>query len=325
VYAYIARRLVQSIVVIFGVMTLSFVALQAGGDPTYLYISERATPDEIEATRQRFGFDRPIYEQYLRYLQRVLSGDFGTSLRSRVPAWQLVLERVPATIELTVVAIALSTSLAIPIGIVAALYRGKWLGSSIMLLAMLGQSMPSFFLGIVFILVIGLRIRWLPISGYAPIFQPLFAGDLNQLLGTLPDALRYLAMPSLTIAIVSLSRNARLVRSSMLDILNQDYIRTARAKGVVERRIILRHGLPNVLIPLVTLLGLEFGFLLSGVVVVETVFSWPGLGRLVFNAISQRDIPVVQASVILFSLVFVSLNLLTDLIYVQLDPRIKLS
>jgi peptide/nickel transport system permease protein len=194
-----------------------------------------------------------------------------------------------------------------------------------MVLAMIGQSMPSFWLGIMFILVIGVRFKGLPISGYVPILQPLFTGDFGTLISTFPDAIRHLIMPALTTAVFSLARNARLVRAVMLEALGQDYVRTARSKGLRERRVIWRHALPNVLIPLVTLLGLEFGFLLSGVVVVETVFSWPGVGRLVFNAINQRDIPVVQASVIVFSIVFVGLNLLTDLIYVQLDPRIKLT
>jgi peptide/nickel transport system permease protein len=325
VYRYLVRRIAQSLLVIFGVMTLTFFALQAGGDPTYLYVSERATQEEIAAIRAHFGFDQPIYVQYANYLLNSLQGDFGTSLSARVPAFPLVLERLPATIELTIGAIFISTALAIPLGIIAALNRGKLLDGGIMVLAMLGQSMPSFFLGIMFILVIGVRVKWLPISGYEPIFVPLLSGDFSGFFGGFGEAIRHLIMPSVTIAVFSLARNARLVRSVMLEALSQDYVRTARSKGLRERRVIVRHALPNALIPLVTLLGLEFGFLLSGVVVVETIFSWPGVGRLVFNAISQRDIPVVQASVIVFSFVFVALNLLTDLIYVQLDPRIKLT
>jgi ABC-type dipeptide/oligopeptide/nickel transport system permease component len=175
------------------------------------------------------------------------------------------------------------------------------------------------------ILAVGLGLRWLPISGHVPVLEPLLQGDPRLALENIPKAFPYLIMPGLTIGVFSLSRNARLVRSSMLEVLALDYITTARAKGLRERTIVLSHAFRNALIPLVTLLGLEFGFLLSGVVVTETVFSWPGVGRLVFNAINQRDIPLVQAAVVLFSLMFVILNLVVDLIYARLDPRIRLS
>ncbi len=252
-YRYLIRRVAQSLLVIFGVMTLTFFALQAGGDPTYLYVSERAMPAEIEAIRHRLVFDQPIYVQYAHYLQQAVQGDFGTSLSARVPAFPLVLERLPATIELTFAAIMISTALAIPLGIVAALNRGRLLDGGTMVLAMLGQSMPSFFLGIVFILIIGVRVKWLPISGYAPILAPLLSGDFAGFISSFPEAIRHLIMPSLTIAVFSLARNARLVRSVMLEALSQDYVRTARSKGLRERRVIVRHALPNALIPLVTL------------------------------------------------------------------------
>ncbi len=235
-----------------------------------------------------------------------------------------MLEHFPATIELTAAAMVLAILLSIPLGILAALNRGTAVDGGIMTLAMVGQSMPSFWLGIILILFIGLGLQWLPISGHVPLIQPLLQGDWLKALTNLPKAIPYLVMPATTIALFSLSRNARLVRSSMLEVLSQDYVRTARAKGLPEHRVVIGHALRNAWLPVVTMLGLEFGFLLSGVVVVETIFSWPGVGRLVFNAINQRDIPLVQAAVISFAIVFVMLNLIVDLIYARLDPRIRL-
>jgi ABC-type dipeptide/oligopeptide/nickel transport system permease component len=321
---YITRRLLQSVLVMLGVTLLSFLTLHLAGDPTYLYVSERASEEEIIETRQKLGFDRPLPIQYGDFLFRLLQGDLGTSLRARKPALELVLERLPATLELTFFAMLLAITLSIPIGIVSALKRGTALDGGIMLIAMLGQSMPGFWLGIMLILSVGLGLRWLPISGHIPVIQPALDGNFAESLANIPDALRHLIMPGLTVGVFSLSRNARLVRSSMLEVLSLDYITTARSKGLAERGVILRHAFRNALIPIVTILGLEFGFLLGGVVVAETVFSWPGVGRLVFNAITQRDIPLVQAAVVLFSLIFVILNLIVDLIYAQLDPRIRL-
>jgi peptide/nickel transport system permease protein len=234
------------------------------------------------------------------------------------------MERLPATLELTIFAMVLSLTLAIPIGIISAMRRGTAVDGGIMLLAMLGQSIPGFWLGLMLVLFVGLQLRALPISGHVPFLEPLFAGDVSTAFSNLPNAIRHLILPGITVGVFSLSRNARLVRSSMLEVLSLDYIQTARAKGLRERVIVLRHALRNALIPIVTLIGLEFGFLLSGVVVAETVFSWPGVGRLVFNAINQRDIPLVQTAVVLFSFLFVGLNLIVDLIYVQIDPRIRL-
>jgi ABC-type dipeptide/oligopeptide/nickel transport system permease component len=323
--AYIVRRLLQSVLVIFGVTVITFSALHMGGDPTYLYVSERASNEEIAATRAKLGFDQPLTVQYYRFAKGLVHGDLGTSLTYRTPALSVVLDRFPATMELTLFAIFLAILFAIPLGVLAAVNRGKPLDGGIMIVAMLGQSIPSFWLGIMLILAVGLGLRWLPISGRVPVLDLLFDGDLGGALANLPRALLYLAMPGMTIAFFSLARTARLVRSSMLEVLSQDFVRTARSKGLNEFRVVVHHALRNAWLPVVTMLGLEFGFLLSGVVVVETIFSWPGVGRLVFNAINHRDIPLVQASVIMFSLVFVGLNLLVDLIYVQLDPRIRLA
>lgn len=322
---YLVRRLLQTIVVVLGVTLLSFLTLHVAGDPTYLYVSERASEQEVADVRARLGFDKPLYEQYFTYLRGLVTLDLGNSLRSRTPAFQLVLERMPATLELTLFALIFATALAIPIGILSATKRGTPLDGGIMLFAMFGQSMPSFWLGIMMILVVGLWLRWLPISGHVPVLQPLLDGDFRTAAANFPSAFRHLIMPGITLGVFSLARNARLIRSSMLEVLSQDYVTTARAKGLAGRTVVIRHAFRNSLIPFVTIVGLEFGFLLSGVVVTETVFSWPGVGRLVFNAINQRDIPVVQAAVLMFSLLFVFLNLLVDVAYTMIDPRVRLS
>jgi peptide/nickel transport system permease protein len=322
---YLIRRLLQSILVIFGVTLFSFFSLHLASDPTLLYVNERASDKEIEATRHKLGFDRPLPEQYVNFLINMVQGDFGKSLVTKTPAIDLIGERMPATIELTVFAMLIATLFSIPIGLFAATKRGTAYDGGIMMFAIVGQSIPNFWLGIMLMLYVGLNWKWLPISGHIPLLDPLLKGDFGTFWGNIPGAIKHLIMPGITISMFSLSRNARLIRSSMLEILSLDYVRTARAKGLRERVVVIRHAFRNALIPFVTILGLEFGFLLSGVVVVETVFSWPGVGRLVFNSINQRDIPVVQATVVIFSLLFVGLNLLVDMVYAQLDPRVRLN
>lgn len=321
---FIVRRLWQSLIVIIGVTLITFLALQMSGDPTYLYVSERATPEEIELTRHALGFDRPIHIQYLTFLTNLAQGDFGNSLSYKRPALDAVLEALPATLELTLFAMILAVIVAVPLGVIAALNRGSAVDGSIMTVAMAGQSIPSFWLGIMMIMFLGLQLRILPISGHVPFIVPLVHGEVLKAFSQLPQAIYYLIMPGFAVAFYSISRNARLVRSSMLEVLNQDYVRTARAKGISESAVIIRHALRNAWLPVVTMIGLEFGFMLGGVVVVEMVFSWPGIGRLIFNAINQRDIPVVQAAVVILALVFISLNLIVDLIYAKIDPRVKL-
>jgi peptide/nickel transport system permease protein len=321
--AYIIRRLLQSIIVIWGVTLLAFLTLHLAGDPTYLYVSERASDQEVEEMRARLGFDKPLYEQYFIFVGRMVRGDFGDSLKARRPAMDVVLERLPATLELTLFAMVFSTVIGIPIGILAATKRGTFWDGGLMMFALLGQSIPNFWLGIMLIMYLGLNVSWIPISGHVPLIKPLFEGDVGTFFGDFPRAMQFLILPGVTVSLFSLSRNARLTRSAMLEVLSLDYVRTARAKGIREQSVVVGHAFRNALIPVVTVVGLQFGFLLSGVVVTETVFSWPGVGRFVFNSINQRDIPVVQASVVLFSLMFVALNLLVDLLYVRLDPRVR--
>ncbi|SDE98600.1 ABC transporter permease [Limimaricola pyoseonensis] len=322
--AFLLRRLGQSVIVIIGVTLISFVSLQIGGDPTYLFVSENASAEEIQRAREALGFDAPLHIQYLTYIGNALQGDFGNSLSYRQPAMEVVLDAMPATIELTIFSLVLAIALSIPLGIYSALRRGTPVDGGIMTFAMIGQSIPNFWMGIMMIMFFGLYLGWFPISGNVPFLMPLFSGDFATAFANLPDSLYHMIMPAIAVGSYTLARNARLVRSSMLEVLQQDYVRTARSKGIPERQVIMHHALRNAWLPVVTMIGLEFGFLLGGVVVVETVFSYPGIGRLVFNAINQRDIPVVQASVILLALVFIALNLIVDLIYSRLDPRVKL-
>ena len=310
---------------VLGVTLVTFLALHLGGDPTYLYVNERASAADFAAARAALGFDQPLSVQYLRFLSGLLHGDLGNSLTYKTGAMGVVMGFFPATIELTVSAMLLAVGLAIPLGVLAALHRGTPLDGGIMVLALVGQSVPSFWMGIMFILAFGLGLGWLPMSGHVPVLAPLLAGDVLQAWHNLPEAALHLVLPAVTIAFFSLARNSRLVRSSMLEVLQQDYVRTARAKGLREGRVVIGHALRNAWMPVVTMIGLEFGFLLGGVVVVETIFAWPGVGRMVFNAINQRDIPLVQAAVVMLSGVFVGLNLVVDLLYAWLDPRVRLA
>jgi peptide/nickel transport system permease protein len=321
---YIIRRLLLSVLVVVGVTLLTFISIHLAGDPTLLYVSDRASAEEIEQARTRLGFDRPLPEQYLKFLGNLVRGDFGNSLQQRVPAMGLVLERLPATLELTILAFVLSILVAIPIGVIAAIRRGTMIDGTLMLLAMFGQSMPSFWLGIMLILFVGVTLGWLPISGHFPLLKPILDGQYGLAAENLGQGLRHLIMPVITVSVFSIARNSRLIRSALLEVLAQDYVLTAHAKGLAERTVLFRHAMRNALIPIVTIIGLQFGFLLSGVIVTETVFSWPGVGRLVFTAIQQRDIPLVQAAVVFFAFLFVGLNLFVDLLYGYLDPRIRL-
>ena len=323
-WTYIARRLSQTVIVILGVTLISFSALHIGGDPTFLFVPERASDEQIVEARRRLGFDRPLYEQYASFVLNAAQGDFGRSLTHRRPAIEVIGDVLPATIELTLFSMIIATVFAVPLGVLAALKRGTTTDGSIMILGMLGQSVPSFWLGIMMIMLFGLDLKWFPISGHVPLLDPLLAGDFATAFTNLPQSLYYLIMPSVAVGVYSLSRNARLVRSSMLEVLSLDYVRTARAKGLGEFAVVVHHALRNAWLPFVTMIGMEFGFLLGGVVVVEMVFSWPGIGRLLFDAINKRDIPLVQASVIVMSVMFVAINLIVDLIYARIDPRVRL-
>lgn len=300
---YIARRLLDSLTVLAGVSFIAFALLFLTGDPTYLLVPENYTRAQIQAFRHAAGFDRPWYIQYGDFVRHAIAGDFGASLRSQLPALPLVLERLPATFELAFAAMVLSLGITLPLGVVAATHRRALADMLCMAGGLLGQSTPTFWLGLILILVFGVDLRWLPISGRG--------------------GLAHLVLPTVTLAMYTMGRNARVVRASMLDVLGNDFLRTARAKGLPRVSVIYRHALRNALLPVVTVVGLDFGVLLGGAIITETVFAWPGIGRLIVNAIYQKDFPVVEAAVVVIATVFVSLNLFIDLAYAYLDPRIR--
>jgi ABC-type dipeptide/oligopeptide/nickel transport system permease component len=280
-----------------------FALVHLSGDPVLLMVSSDAPPDVVAATRRALGFDRPLWQQFASYATRAVQGDLGTSLRSNRPVSALIAERLPATVLLTVAALVIAVAIAIPAGIVSAVKRGSLIDRLAMVGAVGGQAIPIFWLALLLIAFFGVRLRWFPVYG---------SGTLS-----------HLVLPAVSLSTIILGRLARLVRSSMLEVLGQDYVRTARAKGVAEPRVLGLHALKNAAIPIVTLLGLQFAQLLGGAVVTETIFAWPGIGRLVVEAIFNRDFPVVQGVVLVVSLIFVAVNMLVDLAYAALDPRIR--
>ncbi len=300
---YLLRRVGQSLIVVLGITAIVFLMVRLTGDPVRLMVPADATQADMDLLREQLGFNDPLYVQYGRFVGGLVHGDFGSSLRFRAPALPLLLERLPATAELAVAALLLSLAIAIPAGILAALYKDTPLDFLAMLAALIGQSIPGFWLGLMLILLFAVELGWLPTSGR--------------------EGLDSLILPAITLALFYTGRLARLVRSSMLDVLYEDYVRTARAKGLPEWLIIARHALKNASLPVVTIIGLEFGALLSGAVITETVFSWPGVGLLAVNAVLARDFPLVQAIVVFMAIVFVLVNLLIDVLYLKLDPRIR--
>jgi len=280
-----------------------FALVHLSGDPVLLMVPADAPADVVTDTRRALGFDRPLWEQFARYVGGAARGDLGISLRMNRPVTTLILERLPATLTLTVAAFLIAVVLAIPAGIVSAVKRGTVVDRLAMAGAVAGQAVPIFWLALLLIALFGVRLRWLPVFG--------------------SGTLAHLVLPAVSLSTIILGRLARLVRSSMLEVLGQDYVRTARAKGLAEPRVLGLHALKNAAIPIVTLLGLQFAQLLGGAVVTETIFAWPGIGRLVVEAIFNRDFPVVQGVVLVVSLIFVAVNVLVDLAYAVLDPRIR--
>ncbi len=301
---FVLRRLAQSVIVVAAVVLLVFSLTFLSGDPATLLLAPDATREEVAAFRTAMGFDQPLWQQFLHFAGNLLAGDFGRSWRFQEPALPLVLERLPATLELAFAAILLSLVIALPVGVISAVRRDTKIDGLSMIGALLGQSVPGFWLGLMLILIFAVNLGWLPTSGR--------------------NGLQYLILPALSLGVTLAGRNARLVRSCMLEVLNEDYIRTARAKGIAEWRVVGKHALKNALLPIMTVVGLEFGTLLGGTIITETVFSWPGIGLLAVQAISGRDYPVVQAVIIIGSLSFVLINLAIDLLYTVLDPRVSL-
>ena len=302
-WRYFLTRLARLWVVLLGVSIISFLLLHVRGDPTLLMLPPDATPEQVAEFRQRMGFDRPLHVQYLDFVKGVLSGRFGESLKHRRPTWDVIAERWPTTLQLATLSMLLATALSIPMGMASAVkFRTAW-DRLITAATLMGQSMPVFWTGILLITVFGVTLRWLPVSGW---------GDWQRMI-----------MPTVTLALWVAPVLVRLVRTSTLEVLSQDYIRTARAKGLGQWRILARHVLKNAAIPVVTLMGIEFGRLLGGTVITESVFAVPGIGRLIVESILFLDFPVVQAAVMLLAAVFVVINFAVDLLYAALDPRIR--
>jgi ABC-type dipeptide/oligopeptide/nickel transport system permease component len=301
--SYLVRRGWQSGLVLLGVSFVVFLILHLTGDPALLLLPPDASAEDIAKFRTAMGFDDPWPVQYLRFLKGAVRGDFGESVRHGEPAMGLVLERLPATFELAGAGLLIALGLAIPAGIVSAVRRNTAVDYVSTVVALLGQAMPTFWLGIMLILVFSVRLSWLPSSG---------RGDIEHLI-----------LPAITLGLFTTARITRLTRSGMLEVLGQDYIRTARAKGVSEPPVVWKHALKNASIPIVTIVGIELGTLLGGSVITETIFAWPGVGRLSVQAIFNRDYPVVQAAVFLLASTFVIVNFLVDIVYTYLDPRIR--
>lgn len=300
---YLASRLLQLIFPLFGLTIILFILLRIGGDPIAHLVSPEASPDEIRQMREAYGFDRPLPEQYLRGLWLTVRGDFGNSIRFRSPAMPLVLERLPATLSLAFAAILVALVISIPAGLLSAIYRNSWLDFAVTIGSTLGRAMPNFWVGIILILFFAVEFRWFPVSGRT--------GPIS------------LVLPAVTLGTSIATEITRILRSSMLEVLNQDYIRTAHSKGQRALVVIIRHGMRNALIPVVTIAGLQTAFLLGGTIVVEEVFAWPGLGRLMISAVRFRDLTVVQAGVLVYALMVMLANLLVDISYAFIDPRIR--
>jgi len=331
---YIARRLLNLIPVLLGITLLVFVFLHLiPGDPAVVMAGERATPDQVAALREQLGLNKPLPLQYLVFLGNLLRFNFGTSIITGVPIAEEIRIRWPATFELSVAAMLVAVILGIPAGVLAAVRKNSAVDNLTMSGSLLGVSLPVYWLGLLLVYLFAVNLHWLPPSGRLGIdagfnFKPitgfyvldaLLQGNLR----VLKDVLAHLVLPALTLGTIPLAILARITRSAMLEVLSQDYIRTARAKGLLERWVIFKHALKNALLPVVTIIGLQFGTLLGGAILTETIFSWPGIGSWIYEGILSRDYPVVQGGVVFVAIAFVLINLLVDLSYAFLDPRIQ--
>ncbi len=323
---FIARRLLGMIPLLFGVSLVIFVILRLiPGDPVVIMIgAENASPEEVARLRHVLGLDQALPVQYVKFLGRVVRGDLGMSISSDEPVTRLILERLPATIELTFAAMTVALAIAIPAGVISAIRKYSAVDTAGTVAALLGVSMPNFWLGVMLIFLFALRLGWLPASGRG---DPVVAGVWTLMATGNPAALggavTHLILPAVTLGAALAAVTTRLTRSSMLEVIAQDFVRTARAKGLPGWRIVFHHALRNALIPVVTVIGLEFGALLGGAVITETIFAWPGIGRLAIRSIVQRDFPVVQGVVLMIAVVRICANLAVDVVYAVIDPRIR--
>jgi peptide/nickel transport system permease protein len=329
---YIARRILQMVPVLLGVSIFVFVGMHIiPGDVATMLLGDKATPEDLERLQKELGLDQPIYVQYARWISKAVQGDFGISLRTRQPVWREVGWALPMTIELSFLALLISVIVGVPIGVLAAIRQYSLFDTASMFFVLFGVSMPIFWTGLVLMMVFGGTLHWFPIGGIMDegisleritgihVLDALLQGNWE----ALGSALRHLVLPAIALGSIVMATVARMSRSTMLEILRQDYVRTARAKGLAERMVIVRHALRNTLIPVVTVIGLQLGLLLSGAVLTETVFALPGLGRLAITSLLARDYAVVQAVVLITALMIVVVNLVVDLTYAYLDPRIQ--
>ena len=312
---FLSRRILRAVIALWGIVTIVFIVMRLSGDPVPLMLPPDAPTSEMNRVRAELGLDQPIPIQYLIFIGNVLRGDLGRSIHMRQPAIEIAVERLPATIELALVAFGLAVVVALPAGLISAAKRNSIWDNLAMLFALIGQSAPTFYIGIMLILVFGLQLGLFPVSGRGQ------GSWLNP--EDWPTMLKHVILPAVTLGAFAMASIARLTRSAVLEVMRQDYIRTARAKGLSESGVMLRHNLKNAAIPVVTIMGLQFGTLLGGAVVTETVFSWPGIGLLAIKSIGSRDYPIVQASVLLVAMAFVFVNFLVDRAYGWLDPRIR--
>ncbi|GAC1326777.1 MAG: ABC transporter permease [Chloroflexota bacterium] len=303
--AYLIRRLLQTVFVLLGVSVLSFGTLFLSGDPTMLMAGESWNQEQVATFRHQMGFDRPWIVQYVDFLGKAVRGDFGVSLRQQQPTTRLIADRLPATLQLAGASMAIALCVGVPLGIGAATRRGSVWDNILMLGGLLGQSLPVFWLGLLLIMVFAVGLGWFPVAG--------------------TGGPQHVVLPAVKLGPFSTAYIARMTRSSMLEVLGRDYVRTARAKGLAPTTVLVRHALRNALIPLLTVVGLQFGALLGGAVITETIFAWPGVGRLTIQAIQAKDLPLVQACVLFLAVLFVAANLAVDILYAYLDPRIRLT
>ena len=303
--SFLVRRALQSVFVLIGITLFVSFTIRLSGDPAVAMFQGASAPtaEQLESIRARLGTDRPFGEQYLRFLAGLVRGDLGTSFRTGGPVSAAVAQRFPATVGLAMTALLVSLLMAIPLGVLAARRRGKPADFIVRVVSLVGLSFPNFWLGIMLILIFGVHLRWLPPSGY--------------------EGPASLVLPSLTLGLILASTTTRLVRSALLDVLGEQYVITARAKGIREQRVVYRHALRTALIPVVTFIGLQIGGLIGGVVIVEQVFAWPGLGSLALNAISFRDYPMLQGTITVLAVFIAAINLVVDMSYALLDPRIR--
>lgn len=307
-YGFVLKRLVLAVPVLLGIATIIFFLMFAiPGDPVQLLMGQHGDPETEATIRAELGLDKPLHVQYFRFIGRLLKGDLGRSYRQRREVKEILFERLPATLKLGTAALCLAVFFGMAAGIVAALNRNKPVDGVVMVGSLIGISTPVFWLGLMLIVVFAVRLKWLPVAGYGT------GGDL-----------RHLVLPAVSLSLVYLGYIARITRSSLLEVIGMEFLRTARAKGLGQRTAAVKHGLRNALIPIVTVIGLNFAGLLGGAVATETVFAWPGIGRAMVDAIRMRDVPVIEGGVILLSLSFVLINLLVDISYSFIDPRVKL-